>query len=232
MYACKSCNSSWFTIQHKRKIIQICMQKVGVCLDKKAHAQKVIINKGGIAKTEDFVLAGIKNYEVAALCKEGVIERIRRGFYQLPQSVIATDEQLIKELLPRGIICVESALFHYGYSDFSTRKWSIAVPRTASRTVKQVQEISLKAYFIQKNVFNLGKVTDNFNGVSLAVYDRERTLCDCFKYRTKLDNEIFNKAVNAYAVDDNKNLANLSKYAKEMKLYTKVMNVMEVLLNG
>ena len=29
-----------------------------------------------------------------------------------------------------------------------------------------------------------------------------------------------------------KNLVNLSKYAKEMKLYTKVMNVMEVLLNG
>ena len=27
-------------------------------------------------------------------------------------------------------------------------------------------------------------------------------------------------------------LANLSKYAKEMKLYSKVMNVMEVLLNG
>lgn len=45
-------------------------------------------------------------------------------------------------------------------------------------------------------------------------------------------NEIFNKAVNAYAVDENKNLVNLSKYAKEMKLYTKVMNVMEVLLNG
>lgn len=36
---------------------------------------------------------------------------------------------------------------------------------------------------------------DNFNGVELAVYDRERTICDCFKYRTKLDNEIFNKAM-------------------------------------
>lgn len=46
--------------------------------------------------------------------------------------------------------------------------------------------------------------TDDFNGVSLAVYDRERTLCGCFKYRTKLDNEIFNKAVNAYATDDKK----------------------------
>lgn len=90
----------------------------------------------------------------------------------------------------------------------------------------------MKAYYIQKDFFTIGKFVDNFNGVTLPVYDRERTICDCFKYRTKLDNEIFNKAVNAYAVDENKNLANLSKYAKEMKLYTKVMNVMEVLLNG
>lgn len=78
----------------------------------------------------------------------------------------------------------------------------------------------------------MGKAEDSFNGVTLAVYDRERTICDCFKYRTKLDYEIFNKAVNAYAADKNKNLANLSRYAREMKLYTKVMNVMEVLLNG
>ena len=208
------------------------MQKVGVYLNKRELARKVILNKGGIAKTSDFVLDGIKNYEVAALCKEGVIERIRRGFYQLPQNALVTDEQILKEMLPRGIICVESALFHYGYSDFCPRKWSVAVPRTASRTVKRVQEISLKPYFIQKNFLNLGKTIDNFNGISLAVYDRERTLCDCFKYRTKLDNEIFNKAVNAYAIDNNKNLVNLSMYAKEMKLYTKVMNVMEVLLNG
>ncbi len=78
----------------------------------------------------------------------------------------------------------------------------------------------------------IGKSTDNFNGVELPVYDRERTICDCFKYRTKLDSETFNKAVNAYAADKNKNLANLSKYAKEMKLYAKVINLMEVLLNG
>lgn len=199
---------------------------------KKELARKVILNKGGIAKTSDFVLEGMKNYEVAALCKEGVIERICRGFYKLPQSVIVTDEQIIKERLPQGIICVESALFHYGYSDFSPRKWSVAVPRTASRTVKRFQTVPLKPYFIQKDFFNLGKTIDNFNGISLAVYDRERTLCDCFKYRTKLDNEIFNKAVNAYVVDDNKNLSNLSKYAREMKLYVKVMNVMEVFLNG
>ena len=123
-------------------------------------------------------------------------------------------------------------MFHYGYNDFSPREWSIAVPRTASRAVKNIEEFPMKAYYIQKNFLDIGKSTSNFNGVVLSVYDRERTICDCFKYRTKLDNEIFNKAVNAYAADEKKNLANLSKYAKEMNLYTKVMNVMEVLLNG
>lgn len=208
------------------------MQKVGVYLNKRELAQTVILNKGGIAKTADLVSEGIRNDEVAALCKDGFIERIRHGFYQLPQNVIATDEQIIKEMLPQGIICVESALFHYGYSDFLPREWSIAVPRTASRVVKRVKEIQLKAYYIQKDFFKLGRITDDFNGVELAVYDRERTLCDCFKYRTKLDSELFNKAVNSYVIDDRKNLANLSKYAKEMGLYTKIMSIMEVLLYG
>lgn len=201
-------------------------------MDKRDILKKVIENGGGIAKTSDFAANGIDKYEVAFFCKEGFIERIRRGYYQLPQSHSATEEQLIHELLPQGIICMESALFHYGYSDFTPRKWSIAMPRTASRVVKNFNEFPIKAYYIQQDYMYIGKSTSDFNGVMLTVYDRERTICDCFKYRTKLDSEIFNKAVNAYAVDEKKNLINLSKYAKEMKLYAKVMNVMEVLLNG
>ena len=173
------------------------MQKVGARLNKKESLIKVIENNGGIAKTSDFVASGINKYEVAAFCKEGVIERVRRGIYQLPKSNHITEEQWIREILPQGIICVESALFHYGYSDFSPRKWSIAVPRTATRAVKNIEEFPMKAYYIQKDFLDMGKTTSNFNGVMLPIYDRERTICDCFKYRTKLDNEIFNKAVNA-----------------------------------
>lgn len=208
------------------------MQKVGVCLNKKEILKAVIEDNGGIAKTSDFTINGINKYEVAAFCKEGVIERIRRGFYQLPESENITEERLIQKFLPQGVICVESALFHYGYSDYSPREWSIAVPRTASRVVKNLGDFPVKVYYIQKEFLDMGKSTSNFNGVVLSVYDRERTICDCFKYRTKLDNEIFNKAVNAYAADEKKKLINLSIYAKKMNLYTKVMNVMEVLLNG
>lgn len=66
------------------------------------------------------------------------------------------------------------------------------------------------AYFVWNR-----KISRDFNEVQLAVYDRERTICDCFKYRTKLNNEMFNKALNAYTVDKNKNLSNLSKYTKK-----------------
>lgn len=201
-------------------------------MDKKTIVQNIIKQSGGIAKTSDFIEAGLDNYDVAKLCNEGIINRIRHGYYQLPKDKDITDEQLIATLLPQGIICVESALFHYGYSDFTPREWSIAVPRSMSRTVKRMQEIPMKAYYIQKEYIELGKTTDDFNGVTLPVYDRERTICDCFKYRTKLDNELFNKALNAYVADEKKNLVNLIQYSKKMKLYAKVMNIMEVLLNG
>ena len=113
------------------------MLKVGACLRKKEILKMVIENNGGIAKTSDFAANGINKYEVAAYCKEGAIERIRRGFYQLPQSKSITEEHLIRELLPHGIICVESALFHYGYSDFSPREWSIAVRQRSGRHRKR-----------------------------------------------------------------------------------------------
>ena len=226
---------AFFPIIYYNKCIhnlKFACRKLVLILNKKEIIQTVIENNGGIAKTSDFAAKGINKYEVAVFCKKGDIDRIRRGFYRLPQSGSTTEEQLIHALLPQGIICMESALFHYGYSDFSPREWSIAVPRTASRAVKNIGEFPIKAYYIQKEFLTIGKISDHFNGVILPVYDRERTICDCFKYRTKLDSEIFNKAVNAYAADKSKNLANLSIYAKIMKLYTKVMNVMEVLLNG
>lgn len=60
------------------------MQKVGGRLNQKEIAQKVLKDNGGIAKTVDFVAVGVNNYDVAALCKEGFIERIRHGSYQIP----------------------------------------------------------------------------------------------------------------------------------------------------
>ena len=201
-------------------------------MDIQKQVKEVIINNGGIAKSADFVAAGIRAADVVNLCNAGILSRVRHGYYELTEKSEVSEEQLLATLVPKGIVCVESALFHYGYSDFAPRKWSIAVPRSMSRTKLNVDVLALQPYSVQAELYDLGKTTDNFNGVVLPVYDRERTICDCFKYRAKLDNEIFNKALNAYANDTEKNLSNLSAYAKKLRVYKKVTELMEVLLNG
>ena len=65
-----------------------------ICLNKQEILKTVIENNGGIAKTSDFAANGINKYEVAAFCKEGAIERIRRGFYQLPKNKNISEEQI------------------------------------------------------------------------------------------------------------------------------------------
>ena len=201
-------------------------------MDKKTLSKQVIIEKGGIAKTSDFVAAGIPAVDIVNLCNTGYLERIRHGYYQLADWNTSSEEQLIATLIPKAIICVESALFHYGYSDFAPRKWSIAVPRSMSRTKLDIDALALQTYYVQSEIYELGKTTADFNGVMLPVYDRERTICDCFKYRSRLDNEIFNKALNAYVNDSKKDLRNLSGYAKKLRVHKKVTELMEVLLNG
>ena len=201
-------------------------------MDKKTLSKQVIIEKGGIAKTSDFVAAGIPAVDIVNLCNTGFLERIRHGYYQLADGNTSSEEQLIATLIPKAIICVESALFHYGYSDFAPRKWSIAVPRSMSRTKLDIDALALQTYYVQSEIYELGKTTADFNSVMLPVYDRERTICDCFKYRSRLDNEIFNKALNAYVNDSKKDLRNLSGYAKKLRVHKKVTELMEVLLNG
>lgn len=201
-------------------------------MDKKTLSKQVIIEKGGIAKTSDFVAAGIPAVDIVNLCNTGYLERIRHGYYQLADGNTSSEEQLIATLIPKAIICVESALFHYGYSDFAPRKWSIAVPRSMSRTKLDIDALELQTYYVQSEIYELGRVTDDFSGVKLSIYDRERTICDCFKYRSRLDHEIFSKALNAYAKDEKKNLKNLSIYAKKLRVYKKVNELMSVLLDG
>lgn len=206
--------------------------KAGDCVDIRAAAREVIVNKGGIAKSADFVAAGIRAVDVVNLCNAGYLDRVRHGYYQMAELSEISEEQMLATLIPQGIVCVESALFHYGYSDFAPRKWSVAVPRSVSRAKLEVEALPLQTYYVQQDIYDLGRTTSKFNGVELSVYDRERTICDCFKYRSRLDNELFSKALTAYANDSKKNLTNLSAYAKKLRVYRKVIELMEVLLNG
>ena len=84
-------------------------------------AKKVIDESGGIAKTSAFLAAGLYKSDIGKLVTDGVLERIRHGFYQLADNYEITESKYLSQLIPEGIVCVESALFYYGYIDYTPR---------------------------------------------------------------------------------------------------------------
>lgn len=193
---------------------------------------KLFENTEGIAKYSDFISAGLKPAEITKLCKKGDIVRIRHGYYQLPDNGLITEARMLKKMIPEAVISVESALFYYGYSDFTPRKWTVTVPRNVARTKLDTCTVPIQVYYTLPELYQIGMSTGSFDDVELPLYDRERTICDCFKFRSRLDSELFNKAVNAYVKDEKKNLVNLTEYAKKLHVYNKLIEIMEVLLNG
>lgn len=197
-------------------------------MDYEQIVKNVIASNHGIAKISAFIAAGIPRKRIYEMFGEGFIQRVSQGYYCLAENADFTDEQIIASTVPDAVISMESALFHYGYSDFLPRVWSITVPRSASRNLNT--SVPMKVYYVKDDIYDIGKTETIKQGVSYAIYDRERTICDVFKYRSKIDTELFGKAVNAYANDEQKNLRRLSEYAKKLRVYKKVTEVMEVLL--
>ena len=71
------------------------MLKVGDCVDLRAAVRDVIVSKGGIAKSADFVAAGIRAVDVVSLCNAGYLDRVRHGYYQMAEQSDATEEQML-----------------------------------------------------------------------------------------------------------------------------------------
>ena len=55
-------------------------------------------------------------------------------------------------------------------------------------------------------------------GHAIRIYDKERLICDCLRYRNKMDKEIFNKAIQKYIADPEKSIPKLMEYAGPLRV--------------
>lgn len=200
---------------------------------KAEKAVKIISETGGIAGTSDFIVNGIEKWDLTRLCRKGILKRVQHGYYQLPGNRELREINYLAKILPEAIIFLHSALFYYGYIKTKPKKWTIAVPRTVSQTRLKKMIIPIKPYFSQPDIFNLGKTAARFkednSEATLLIYDRERTICDCFRYRTKLEKEFFSEVLRQYCADYQKNTARLREYAKKLGILTKTEETMMLL---
>lgn len=53
-------------------------------MDNRELAKVIIVSRGGVAKSADFVAAGIRAVDVVNMCNAGYLERVRHGYYSSP----------------------------------------------------------------------------------------------------------------------------------------------------
>jgi predicted transcriptional regulator of viral defense system len=167
----------------------------------------------GIMKTSELNGMGISKYEIKKLSESGFLEKILKGYYKLSNEEIS-DIRIISLLLSKFVLCLDSALFYYGYSDRTPREWHIAVNKDISKAKVRIDYPFIYAYYVEPYLLDLGVESGIIDGVEVMIYSRDRLICDCLKYEKNMDAEIFNKAIMSYIRDPKKNISKLMEYAK------------------
>ena len=199
--------------------------------------QKDIKNLNDIFKDYDYVmttaqLSAVKLYyrDIQRMLNEGLIEKIKRGYYHWIESYGKDEIVIINRLFPDGVLCMDTALFYYKYSDRTPAEWHITIDKNTSRQRTQVEHPLIKSYRVESELLTLGEANGEIDSQKVRIYDRDRTICDVLRNMNKMDKEIFNKAIQGYVKDPKKNIPNLMQYAKALRVQKRLKDIIEVWL--
>ena len=195
-----------------------------------AKIQGVFHKYGGMMRTYQLSQEKIYYADIAFLLNEGAIEKVRTGYYQWVDHENLSEVATVVRLFPDGILCMDTALRHYGYSDRTPVDWHIAVNKYSNRSRFQIDYPFVKPYFVAPELLELGLCEQNIDGSAVRIYDKERVICDCLRYRNKMDRELFNKAIQGYINDTSKDIPRLMEYAAPLRCVTLAKDLIGVWL--
>ncbi|MEM6394854.1 MAG: hypothetical protein AAF741_00805 [Bacteroidota bacterium] len=58
----------------------------------------------------------------------------------------------------------------------------------------------------------------NYSSLEINIYDREKTVCDFVRLRSKVEHATLKEVLNHYLSDQNKNLERLKAYSKALRV--------------
>jgi predicted transcriptional regulator of viral defense system len=194
-----------------------------------AKIKEKINAQGGIAKKEDISALGIDYRRVLDFVESGELVRIKNGYYT-DRIDRFTEEELIARLFPDAILCMESALYAYGYIVEKQLGWHLAVDKNTSKSRFNMEYPKVIPYYTEPEAMKIGASRITISGYEFNIYNKERVICDCLKYESKMDRQIFKEAVQSYIKDPEKDISILLEYAAERKVVKKVQSLIGVWL--
>ncbi|MGB5107792.1 MAG: type IV toxin-antitoxin system AbiEi family antitoxin domain-containing protein [Candidatus Zixiibacteriota bacterium] len=187
-----------------------------------------IVRRLGIVRPKDMDEHGIHRKYVQELYSLGLLRRIGRGLYTLPETEPSENRSLAEasKQVSSGIICLLSALRFHGLTTQSPYEIWMAIDHKARSPRDLGIPIRIARYSGQ--ALTSGVEQHTIEGVTVRVYDPAKTVADCFKFRNKIGLDVAIEALRDCHRTSKCTMDDLWKYAK----ICRVANIMKPYLES
>jgi predicted transcriptional regulator of viral defense system len=189
-----------------------------------ARARK-LARRSGVFRLRDAAAAGIHPEVVRRLWKDGDLRRIGRGLYELPGYDVTENHSLVEAArrVPRGVVCLLSALMFHGLTtEFPRAVWIAIDPKAR---LPKPDGVTLRVVRFSGAALTEGAEPHVIEGTVVRVYSVAKTVADCFKYRNKLGLDVALGALREgwrgrkFTMDELRRFAKVCRVANVMRPY-------------
>lgn len=154
-----------------------------------------IVRQRGILAAHEAGEQGLHRQLLTRLTREGALVRVARGRYSLPNHPVTENHglALTAAAVPRGVICLLSALSFHGVGTQLPAEVWVAIDRRARRPALRYPRLRVVRFGGKALEEGLG--THRIEGQSVRVYGVAKTLADLFKYRSKIGMDVVLEAL-------------------------------------
>ena len=144
---------------------------------------QALLRAKGMVRLREFKERGITAATLSRMAEKGLVVRLGRGLYQLADAELDTHHTLAEaaKLVPRGIICLTSALAYHGLTDTIPARIWMAIG--AKDRKPAASSIPLKFVRFGEKVLRIGIEEHVIEGVKVRIYGPAKTVVDLFRYR-------------------------------------------------
>ena len=186
-----------------------------------------LCKSNGMLFSEDVLEAGIPSIYLTRMVKEGEIQRVGRGIY-VTEHGDYDEYYFFQKQYKTAIFSYLSALYLHQLTDVIPNEIEVTLYRGYN---PHRMDADVVKHFVTKEVHELGVMDhETMYGNVVKVYDLERVICDFVKYRKSIDSELFSKTLNNYVRSPKKDISKLYTYARRLKVFDRVKEILEVIL--
>jgi predicted transcriptional regulator of viral defense system len=199
---------------------------------KKRDPIEIFRQHNGILRTAEAIKLGIHPVHLYKLRDEGILEQLGRGVFRLASMPDFSEPDLVlaAKRIPQGVVCLISALSYYELTTQIPHFVYIALPQ-ASRS-PQPSYPPLRCFWYSKTTYEAGVETILIDGVPVKIYNIEKTLADCLKFRQKIGMDIVLEALKEYWKRGQTDLDKLYDYAKICRVEKVLQPIIEAIVSG